>query len=1139
MRNVPETVHEYNIPRLNVIFVVTSLLLLGSVVWMVYRDYTREWKTYQNKSQEFEKLKLILDVKGAETKAQEANIDQLLLQLRETRQKLDEEHGIVAQLAVTESLLKTALGVATSEYQAQKSNLDQLVSQYDAMVELNPDDPLLSKKMEQIKRQREMLLQRKAVMDAAKTNHDTADAQLAKAKEAEIDLDKQVRKLTKERDLAGSKLDKLTNVRLNLVDRIPMLEFAAPFTRIQQVITEDQKYDLNFTQVSRMDRCSTCHAFIEKKDGLEPGQQGFRYSGLPHPWRSHPRLDVFLSPDSPHPVQKFGCSTCHLGWDRGVGFMSAAHTPQFYPVEKEYVYCDGLKRWMEPSTFSGLEQNYQSSHDALGSWKTSLEERRDKLAREISGKDTSQPDLAVKKDDLVRVKQDLGQVSRILASLPPVENVEKAKKESSTQARIWHDQYGWHPIHHKEDPMRPKEFVESSCLKCHLNVTWIPQKPLPEGTNGPNTGDKINQAIRLVEQAGCYACHRIQQLETTAKHKVEAGETLQAIANRYSSEPQMILASNGLTKLEDLKIGRDITVPIRVPTDRAAPTLAKIPAKVTQEWMEKWLLNPKEFRANTYMPQFWGLDNNRAGMKYTSQDGKQTFDWADRNIAEIHAITEFVFHRADATVDSPAPPPGNPENGKKLVAEVGCYGCHVEKETWEQIPAKDRMFRTRGPMLSGGGSKYSPGWLYAWLKDPSQYHEATRMPNLRLSDSDAADIASYLLQDKNHVFDEKKIPDVKPGVVDDMVVDYLQTKMPLNEAQEKCKGMSADEKNQFAGEKLVRRYGCYSCHQIRGLETEKPVSIELSDWAGKKVTQFDFGFIHMQEKNHYGFLHQKLSNPRSFDRISAKRPQEYLKMPQYNFNEEQIDLIMTAIMSLTSEKPTPASAAHLDDSQWQIENGRWLIKELNCAGCHVVEGRGGAIYAKIEQPFMRPPILAGVGIRVRPDWLYHFIKQPGDHKYRYWLNARMPTFNLTDTQMNALIRYFALLDKQPYPFEKATMAGFHPSQALVPAGERLLIDFKCLSCHAVVTPEKARENGKAAPNLMMVKDRMRPDGIIPWLNNPGDTSRPNPVTPGFGLMPPNWPDQGPSPFTNVLDGNVQTQIEAVRDYLMTYEGPPH
>ena len=1130
MRNVPETVHEYNIPRLNVIFVVTSLLLLASVVWMVWYDYKREWKTFQNKSQEFEKLKLILEVEGAETKAQESNIDQIRLQLKETRQKFDAEHGTVAKLAVEEVLLKTALTVATNNYQAEKSNLDQLVSQYDAMIELNPKDARLPKKVEQIKHQRDILLKKKEAMDAARMNHDAADAQLSKAREAEIDLDKQVKKLTKERDLAESKLDKLTNVRLNLVDRIPMLEFAAPFTRIQQVIAEDQKYDLNFTQVSRMDRCSTCHTFIEKKDGLEPGQQGLRYSALPHPWRSHPRLDLFLSPDSPHSVQKFGCSTCHFGWDRGVGFVNAAHTPQFYPMEKEYVYCDGLKRWMEPSAFLGLEQNYQSSRDALDVWKKTLQERRDKLAREVSGKDTSPPDLAVKRDDLARVKQDLGQVSQILASLPRAESVEKAKKQSSTQAHIWHDQYGWHPMHHKEDPMRPKEFVESSCWKCHLNVTWIPQKPLPEGLDGPNTGDKINQAIRFVEQAGCYACHRIQQLETTAKHKVEAGETLQTIANRYSSAPQLILAANGLAKPANLIVGRDITVPIRVPTDRAAPTLTKIQAKVTKEWMEKWLLNPKEFRANTYMPQFWGLDNNRAGMKYTSQNGKQTFDWGDRDIAEVHAITEFVFNRADATVDEPAPPQGNPENGKKLVAEVGCYGCHVEKETWEQLPVKDRMFRTRGPMLSGGGSKYSPGWLYAWLKDPAQYHPATRMPNLRLSDGDAADITAYLLQDKNQAFDEKRIPDMKTDVLDDMVVDYLQGSMPLNEAEGKAKAMSAEEKNLFAGEKLVRRYGCYSCHQIKGLETEKPISIELSDWASKKVTQFDFGFIRL-ERNHYAFLHQKLSNPRSFDRIAAKRPQEYLKMPQYNFNEEQTELIMTGIMSLTSEKPSPSSVAYPDDNQWQIENGRWLIKEMNCAGCHAVEGRGGAIYAHIPQEFMRPPNLAGVGTKVRPDWLYHFIKHPGDHKYRYWLNVRMPTFNLTDTQMNTLIRYFALLDKQPYPFEEATMAGFHPSQALIQPGQKLVTDFKCLSCHAVVSPEQARINGKAGPNLALVKERMRPDGIIPWLKNPPG------LTPGV-VMPANWPPDGPSPFPDVLDGNTQTQIEAVRDYLMKYDGPP-
>jgi len=1133
MRNVPETVHEYNIPRLNVIFVITSLLLLGSVVWMVWYDYKREWKSYQSQSQEFEKIKLILDVKAAEDKAQGANIEQLRLELKQAQAALEEKHRDVKKLANEEALLKTALDVATNIYQAEKSNLDEIVSQYDGMVELNPEDPRLPKKLTQIKAKRELLLSKKEAMDAAKGRHDAAQAKLAAEKKSETDLDKQVRKLTKERDLAASKLDKLSNLKLNLIDRMPMLEFAAPFTRIQQVIAENQKYDLNFTQVSRIDRCSTCHAFIERKDGLEPGQQGFRFSNLPNPWRSHPRLDLFLSPDSPHSVQKFGCSTCHFGWDRGVGFVSAAHTPQFYPMENEYVFCDGLERWMEPEALGAFQQDVQASRDALGSWKKALEERRDKLAKEVSDRSasTSPADRALQKDDLTRAKADLAQVSRIYASLPQAEDVQKAKKKTSTQAHIWHDQYQWHPMHHKEDPMRPKEFIESSCWKCHLNVTWIPQKPLPEGVNGPNTGDKINQAIRLVEQAGCYACHRIQQLETVSKHKVGAGQTVQTIANLFSTEPQLILAANGLAKAEDLKVGRDINVPVRVPQDRAAPSLTKIPAKVTREWMEKWLENPKQFRVNTYMPQFWGLDNNRPGMKYLSQDGKQTFDWGDRNTAEIHAITEYVFGRAEAVAAYPSAPRGNAENGKKLVAEVGCYGCHVEKETWEQLPAKDRMYRTRGPMLNGGGSKYSPGWLYAWLKDPSQYHAQTRMPNLRLSDAEAADITAYLLEDRNAAFDARTIPAVKTEVLDDMVVDYKLTKLPLNEAQEEVKKMSLEEKNAFAGEMLVRRYGCYSCHEIKGLEREMPVSIDLSDWASKKITQFDYGFIHAERKNHYTFLHQKLANPRSYDRVAAKRPQEYLKMPQYNFNEEQIELIMTAIMSLTSEKPSPLSVHNMNDTAWQIENGRWLMKEFNCAGCHVVDERGGAINAKIPQEFMRPPNLAGVGTKVRPDWLYHFLKKPGEHKYRYWLNVRMPTFQLTDTQINTLIRTFALLDKEPYPFEEATMTGFHPSQALIAPGQKLFVDFKCLSCHAVVSPEQARLNGKAGPDLTLVKDRMRPDGIIPWLRNPPG------LTPGV-VMPANWPPDGPSPFPDVLDGNTDTQIEAVRDYLMKYEGPP-
>src|SRR5690606_24091674 len=35
--------------------------------------------------------------------------------------------------------------------------------------------------------------------------------------------------------------------------------------------------------------------------------------GLEHPFSTHPRLDLFLSSTSPHPIATFGCSTCHEG----------------------------------------------------------------------------------------------------------------------------------------------------------------------------------------------------------------------------------------------------------------------------------------------------------------------------------------------------------------------------------------------------------------------------------------------------------------------------------------------------------------------------------------------------------------------------------------------------------------------------------------------------------------------------------------------------------------------------------------------------------------------------------------------------------------------------------------------------------
>ena len=68
------------------------------------------------------------------------------------------------------------------------------------------------------------------------------------------------------------------------------------------------------------------------------------------------------------------------------------------------------------------------------------------------------------------------------------------------------------------------------------------------------------------------------------------------------------------------------------------------------------------------------------------------------------------------------------------------------------------ILNQQGPNLIGLGSKVSAKWLYNWIKDPKNYWEKTRMPNLRLTDQEAKDITAYLMSFTNYDFDNQEIP---------------------------------------------------------------------------------------------------------------------------------------------------------------------------------------------------------------------------------------------------------------------------------------------------------------------------------------------------------------------------------------------
>ncbi|MDI9443562.1 MAG: c-type cytochrome, partial [Planctomycetota bacterium] len=49
--------------------------------------------------------------------------------------------------------------------------------------------------------------------------------------------------------------------------------------------------------------------------------------GLPQPYSGHPRIDLFVGGDSPHPAAEFGCTICHAGQGSATQFALASHSP--------------------------------------------------------------------------------------------------------------------------------------------------------------------------------------------------------------------------------------------------------------------------------------------------------------------------------------------------------------------------------------------------------------------------------------------------------------------------------------------------------------------------------------------------------------------------------------------------------------------------------------------------------------------------------------------------------------------------------------------------------------------------------------------------------------------------------------------
>jgi mono/diheme cytochrome c family protein len=575
--------------------------------------------------------------------------------------------------------------------------------------------------------------------------------------------------------------------------------------------------------------------------------------------------------------------------------------------------------------------------------------------------------------------------------------------------------------------------------------------------------ERLNVAYATYERAGCYACHKTKGFDTNMR--------------------------------------------------KPGPILTKIDSKLSQDWVKNWIRNPRAVKPTTWMPRFWYNSNN---------SGPED---VPRNEAEISGIVAYLFantEKHEFAVKNPAH--GDAKNGEKIVKDIGCQGCHVVGEGSREQAGPRRTF---GQPLENLGNKTSYEWIYNWVRDPKHYNAATYMPNLRLTDSQVADVATYLSDLKGPGGDAAKAqPDQK--VLDDVLLDYLKAVMPVADAQAQLGKLSADQKQVELGKRAINRYGCFSCHDIKGFETAQPIGTDLSEEGTKLVTRLDFAFItDIPHSSKIGWFRTKLHDPRIFDKGRVLPPLDKLRMPNFDLSEEENNRLLTAIMSFQREIQPQAALPARSARNDYIAEGRTLVSRRNCVGCHIIEGGGGDYLKLVAEPSLGPPMLTPEGARVQHDWLYSFIRGP--ITIRPWLDVRMPTFGLDDRNINLAINYFGSVSNTMGPFqthETLTNAALNDGGA----GKQLFELLKCQLCHVLGAIPKDQPTSNLAPDLRMAHERLQPDWMLQWMKKPLD------ILPGT-RMPAYWPDY-PKSFYPHLGGDAEKQIQAIRDYLLTFRGGP-
>jgi mono/diheme cytochrome c family protein len=586
----------------------------------------------------------------------------------------------------------------------------------------------------------------------------------------------------------------------------------------------------------------------------------------------------------------------------------------------------------------------------------------------------------------------------------------------------------------------PEMNVVDRCTTCHVGMT----QPSLLDASVPQPFRGHTRMPHDVEKWGCVVCHRGQGLATEVR---EAHETTLAweqplLPIRYIQASCGTCHRAALPETPQLNLGRELLAKFNCAgchrmqgisrPSMLGPDLNNIGSKTSRQWIYKWLKEPRTVTGSTgettvngvetkeepRMPQFRLNDEElRALAAYLA-----SLKSGPSDLAKIDPRVAAVWEKNPETV----------AQGEVRFRQMFCTTCHSVAVT--RAGETQLIGGEIGPELTKVGSKVSPEWLIAWLRNPQAYMPQSRMPRYGWSDEDLYKVTNYILT---------RLTDP----------DLLSDVPKLGEPSE-------DEVS--LGRRLFLEKGCASCHAIKGVSPQADFGPDLASLGSRTLSQLEFGKATIP-RNLVSYIQAKITDPMSVNPAA--------RMPQYHLEPGHLEALTAALLSMTGGPLSPGMAK-LVVSAPQVEfrpTGAFgeVYERYKCYVCHRFNGYGGTL----------APDLSYEGSRAQRSWLVAFLKNP--QTLRPTLTLRMPQFNMTDQEAAALADYLAMVTQSPaVDLASVTSKDLTPEAARL--GKQLYeVKYQCQSCHTI-----GSSGGYVGPNLTNVGNWVNAAWIEEWLRNP-------------------------------------------------------